>query len=535
MEERADHEDDFEKEIYFDILKEDLPMKSYVSRGDTRDEIDIAGPHQDADRAIDRALRFTLKDNRTRFQPVLGSAGLGKTHLFWVLKDREENLAKDGYLAIYVPSPPAPVRVPLHFHACLVDEAGDDIFEKAVDMLITQFGGIKGATHEQMDFSYAMDRLLGEFPGISADVVTVLLRYRLDPDLKPLARRWLFGNSLSEEEIEKLGVRTILEEDDVTLATLRLLAEGYDKPILLFVDEMEGPYNTHGEEGERHFLEVIKRLYNECKNMVIVASCLTEIWDRIYNIADAPMRSRMEVPAKLRPFTKDDVIAFVTKTMEDYWQQQNVVAPPDPIFPFTENDLDEVFVESQGVPREAIKRLIPKLDSIVYDRAPIEPEPQPDYVIKLTSTTVLGAIMHGLRIVGDELGAEIRLAVENDDSSSASSAVLEVVKTTNKVKMCIDVPNVRDWDRSGGVAAYYSAKRVKEQLDAGSAQIGIIAIPEATGGAKFQAHVDEMGDTIEVLRLNKDGATNLVEISHGKELNTALKTVFRSVLERLVD
>ncbi|TXT55713.1 MAG: hypothetical protein BAJATHORv1_30093 [Candidatus Thorarchaeota archaeon] len=535
MEERADHSDDFEKGIYFDILKEELPMKSYVSRGDTRDEIDIVGPHQNADRAIERAIRFTLKDNRTRFQPVLGSAGLGKTHLFWVLKDQEDEVGHQGYLAVYVPSPPAPVRVPLHFHACLVDEAGDDIFEKAVDMLITRFGGVKGSTHEQMDFSYAMDRLLGEYPGISADVVTVLLRYRLDPDLKHLARRWLFGNSLSEEEIEKLGVRTILEEDDVTLATLRLLAEGYNKPILLFVDEMEGPYNTHGEEGERHFLEVIKRLYNECKNMVIVASCLTEIWDRIYNIADAPMRSRMEVPANLRPFTKEDVVEFVKKTMEDYWQQQNVVAPPDPIFPFTEDDLDEVFVESQGVPREAIKRLIPKLDSIVYDRAPVEPEPQPDYVIKLTSTTVLGAIMAGLQEASREIGAEVRLVVEADDSSSASSAVLEVTKDSSKTKLCIDVPNVRDWDRSGGVAAYYSAKRVKDQLDAGGAQMGIIAIPEATGGAKFQAHVDEMGDAIEVLRMDKDGATALVELSHGKDLKPELRTLLTSIIERLIE
>ena len=129
----------------------------------------------------------------------------------------------------------------------------------------------------------------------------------MDPATRDLARRWLFGDALSDADIERLGVRTILEEDDVTMATLKLLTEGSEVPIVLFVDEMEGPFNSYGEEGGRRFLEVLKRIYNESKNVVIIASCLLDIWERVYEIADGPMRSRMEPPVELALFTRNDI------------------------------------------------------------------------------------------------------------------------------------------------------------------------------------------------------------------------------------
>jgi hypothetical protein len=387
---------EFDTQMYLDILREDPPLKRYVSRGDMPDDVDIPGPHQDCDRAIFRVARFTMKDHTPRLQPILGSAGMGKTHLYWVIKDKEDLFAAGDFLAIYVPSPPSPVRVPLHLHACIVDEAGDDLFEETVDMLISKFGGVRGMTHEVYDYTYAVERLLVDYPGISSDAVKALLRFRLDPATRELARRWLLGDALSEHELDRLGVRTILEEDDVTLAMIKILAEGSQRPIVLFVDEMEGPYNAYGEDAERHFLEILKRIYNETQNVVIIASCLTEIWDRVYAIADGPMKSRMEAPVHLKPFSRDDVASFVTETMIKYWQQQNIEPPPDPLYPYTAEDVDTAFNESEGNPREAIRNLIPRLDEILFDKKEVEVVPQEDYVIKLTATVVLNSIVEAI-------------------------------------------------------------------------------------------------------------------------------------------
>jgi len=499
--------------MYFDILRNDPPLTRYVSRGDTPDVIDVPGPHKDADRAIFRAVRFTMKDNTPRFQPILGSAGTGKTHLYWVLKEQENYFAAGKFLAVYVPSPPSPVRVPLHLHACIVDEAGDQLFEDAVDMLITQFGGLKGVTHEIYDYTYALERLIVDYPGISSDVVKVLLRYRLDPATRDLARRWLLGDALSDREIERLGVRTILEEDDVTLATLKLLTEGSEVPIVLFIDEMEGPYNAYGEQGERHFLEILKRIYNEFKNVVIIASCLSEVWYRIYNIADGPTRSRMEPVVELALFTRDDIAVFLQETMSKYWSLQNVDAPPDVLFPFDDSMVDEAFRQSKGVPRDAIKFLIPRLDSILFEKPVEEAEPQLDHVIKLTSTVVINSIVEALAIAGIPLGIKVELKIVED--TKQKSSIVQITKDGIAHYVGIDVPNVKDWNRSGGVAAFYAGKRLKTILDDKTIQTSIIAVPASTKGVKFEALTSDLGSKILTLRMDTDTATSFVQDTSG--------------------
>lgn len=521
--------------MYLDILREDPPLTRYVSRGDTRDEIDIAEPHKDADRAIFRAVRFTMKDGTPRFQPILGGAGTGKTHLYWVLKDQENYFAAGNFLAVYVPSPPSPIRIPLHLHACLVDEAGEKLFEDAVDMLITKFGGLKGVTHEIYDYTYALERLISEYPGISSDVVKVLLRYRLDPATQDLARRWLLGDALSSSEIERLDVRTILEEDDVTLATLKLLTEGSEVPIVLFVDEMEGPFNTYGEEGERRFLEILKRIYNESKNVVIIASCLSEVWYRIYNVADGPTRSRMEAPVELELFSRDDIAVFIRESMSKYWAQQNIDAPPDALFPFSESLIDEAFTESKGVPREAIKFLIPRLDSFLFDKPVVEAEPQLDHVIKLTSTVVTNSIVEALAVAGAQIGAETKLQILEDTTKKQKSAIVQLTKDGITKQVGVDIPNVKDWDRSGGVAAFYAGKRLKTILDDGTVLASIIAVPAATKGVKFESLTSELGSKLLVLKMDTDTATSFVQETSGGVLPHGYAEAMRGLVDSLFD
>jgi hypothetical protein len=502
--------------MYSEILREDPPMRRYVSRGDTPDDVDIPGPHQDADRAIWRVARFTMKDHTPRFQPILGSAGMGKTHLYWVIKSQEDIFAAGNFLAVYVPSPPSPVRIPLHIHACIVDTAGDELFDETVDMLISKIGGVKGVSHETYDFTYAMERLLVDYPGISSDAVKALLRYRLDPATRDLSRRWLLGDALSEAELERLGVRTILEEDDVTMVMLKILTEGSERPIVLFVDEMEGPFNAYGDEAERHFLEILKRLYNEAKNVVIIASCMTDIWDRIYDIADGPTKSRMEAPVHLKPFTRDDVAAFVSETMSKYWQQQNIEPPPDSLYPYSEQDIDSAFTESEGNPREAIRFLITRLDEIVFDKKEVEVIAQEDYVIKLTASVVLNSIVEALTLAGKPLGVDVELQVSGTGTQKQQAAIVELRKDGEIHYVGVDLPNVKDWNRSGGVAAYYSANRLKKVLDADAVKAAVIAVPTPTKGTKFEALSKEIGGKLLTLRLDEETATLFVrEASEG--------------------
>ena len=521
----------FDREMYLEVLRENLPLKRYVSRGDTRDAVDIAGPHEEADRAVSRVIRMTKSDRLPRFQPVLGTAGMGKTHLFWVLKGHESDERLGPYSTVYVPSPPAPVRVPLHFHACLVDELGDDLFAKASAMLVERFGMAPSPAEPQREV--IMQEALKDYPGISSDAVKVLLHYHFDETKRVLARRWLLGDALSHGELEQLDIRTILEEDDVTLATIKILTEGSDRPIVLFVDEMEGPFNTHGQEGEKQYLEVLKKLYNECKNLVIVASCLTDIWPRIFQMADAPMRSRMEQPVALRAFSREDVKGFVQRVMSVYWEEQNMELPSDLLFPLTQRDIDDAFHRSKGIPRETIRHLINGLDCVLVGKEVTAVEPQDDHVIKLTSSVVIGAVVKAMLIAGLRMGVEVKLRTASGGGAKQASAVVSLTKTGTTRGVCVDVPSVKDWNRSGGVAAFYSAQRVKNSIDDGKADMGIIALPESTKGVKFESISQTLGKKLSVIRLNEDSATELVFSTNRAKMEERLKGVFSDLIANL--
>jgi hypothetical protein len=531
----SDEQSEFDSKMYLEILREDPPLRRYVSRGDTPDDVDIPGPHQDADRAIWRVARFTMKDHTPRFQPILGSAGMGKTHLYWVIKGQEDIFAAGNFLAVYVPSPPSPVRIPLHIHACIVDTAGDEIFDEAFDFLITKFGGVKGVTHEIYDYTYVMERLLVDYPGISSDAVKALLRYRLDPGTQDLARRWLLGDALSEYELERLGVRTILEEDDVTMAMLRILAEGSERPLVLFFDEMEGPFNAYGDEAQRNFLEILKRLYNETKNVVIIASCTTDIWERIYDLADSPTKSRMESPIHLNPFTREDVAAFVTKTLSSYWQQQNIEPPLDAFFPFTEQDITDAFSKSDGNPRESIRYLISRLDEIVFEKKEEEVAPQEDYVIKLTATVILNSIVKALTLAASPFGIKVDLEVSGAGTQKQQAAIVKMTKEGKTHSVGIDLPNVKDWNRSGGVAAFYSAKRLKNVLESDAVKAAIMAVPTPTKGAKYKALTDEMGKDMLILQFDEETATQFVRDTSEGNLPHGFAESFAGLIDGLFD
>jgi len=138
---------DDDKEMYLDVLREApiMPFSNFVSRGNIPDKIDIARPRNYIDREVYRLVRQTYKDRSSRLIPILGSAGTGKTHAYHSFKDKErenkKRLQESGedeeieishfepvdWTIVYVPSPPASIRVLLHVYTCMIEECGPEI------------------------------------------------------------------------------------------------------------------------------------------------------------------------------------------------------------------------------------------------------------------------------------------------------------------------------------------------------------------------------------------------------------------------
>jgi len=267
--------------------------------------------------------------------------------------------------------------------------------------------------------------------------------------------------------------------------------------------------------------------------LVIVASCLTDIWPRIFQMADAPMRSRMEQPVALRAFSREDVKGFVQRVMSVYWEEQNMELPSDLLFPLTQRDIDDAFHRSKGIPRETIRHLINGLDCVLVGKEVTAVEPQDDHVIKLTSSVVIGAVVKAMLIAGLRMGVEVKLRTASGGGAKQASAVVSLTKTGTTRGVCVDVPSVKDWNRSGGVAAFYSAQRVKNSIDDGKADMGIIALPESTKGVKFESISQTLGKKLSVIRLNEDSATELVFSTNRAKMEERLKGVFSDLIANL--
>ena len=88
-------------------------------------------------------------------------------------------------------------------------------------------------------------------------------------------------------------------------------------------------------------------IVNESHNIYVIkdpasSPCLDDVWDRVKETADAPMRSRLEPDLYLPPFTFQEVNDYLKEAMRIFWDENNL----------------NVSLKSQPVKNKANKELI---------------------------------------------------------------------------------------------------------------------------------------------------------------------------------
>jgi hypothetical protein len=538
------NEDD--KQMYLQILQEApiLPFSNFVSRGDIPDKIDIARPRSYIDREVYRLVRQTARDKSSRLIPILGSAGTGKTHAYHSFKDKErENLkkleqSKDvqeievgkledfNWSIVYIPSPPASIRVLLHVYTCIIEEMGAELLDIVSEKLVKKWGGEKKGLFQKPKAEEVIQKGIREFPGVFADCVKALVTYQLDKSKKALAERWLLGEDLDDEELSELGINSVLEESDVCLSLIKIITENLDTVLILYFDELESPYRMLGEVAERKFLEILKRLYNEVKGLVITIAVLKEIWPRIIEIADAPLRSRMEPEQELKPFSLNDLKIFFSKSMETFWDDNNLNPPLYPLFPLNEKLIEMIFEKTHGNPRNSIKLCRRFIDKIVMEEMTIEEllevgaeivataklkskaeeevidfsKPreiikktieeilaEEEYSIDVNPQSVAGATLKCINMVGEEKGKQYKTQMEFKFMLGKRHQTLAALIEAEGKKWGLEIPSIKTFDRSAGVAGYYAAKRLKDAIDQKAIEEALLIVPTGSKGAKFES------------------------------------------------
>ena len=527
-------------DLYLTALRDEpTPFDIFVSRAGkaaVKDKFDLATPRARATKTVRRALNNTIQDGVSRFVPIIGQAGSGKTHFYWHLKDEEEIQIEKKFVICYIPSPPSAVRIPLHLYTCILDEIGEDLLTSVSKHLISINSKDSNNVKDILANSLRM------YPGISSDVIKSLVLFSLGDteNIRLLAERWLLGENLAEEELDELGVARIIEEDDIVLASIRVMFENYDKVIILYFDELEIPYRTMGKQTAIAFVEHLKRMYNELRNLLIITACLSDIWPEIYASLDDAMKSRLERESQLLPFSREDVESFYKDAMKQWWiESQNIEPPEDLLFPLVHSYFQQILDESKGNPRNTIKSIRNKLDDAIDNRlqdperaiirTEFEEQTNQPSVFNTPSPILTAEQLEILENVTIDINPSSIIAAitsnlkKNFPDSSCTENVefsfkgklrfLALIFSDKDYSIGIEVPSVKSFDKRGGVAAYYALNRLAEAKSEEIIQAGILIVPTGTSGKKYLTAYQSTENYVKVIEINQREAEQLIK--HG--------------------
>src|SRR5271157_750510 len=373
---------------YLHALREgSTPFERFVARRDIKDMVDVPTPRKQIDDALLEFIDDTARDHACRLIPALGSVGSGKTHSYWAYKDMEMKAREKGlpqWSIIYVPCPLPEMHMIHHMYTCIMDELGRDILQICAQNVVNRWAGKKDKAKKKYIDEIIL-KGLQEYPGSYADIVKVLAIYVLDKNLAQLAERWLFGETLSDKNLAALDVNFVLEEDDMCLAMIKILTAHSGRVFVFFFDDFfENVGGNKNPKMEARFMGVLRTLYGELKNSVLILTDNQENWPNTLALADSNLQSFMASPLEIQPFTVEDVKEYFAKSMQRYWRGNNLPPPPDPLFPLNDTVLEILFDKTKGNPRNTVKLARVFVDKVVTGEVTLEDLATEQIPIQLT-------------------------------------------------------------------------------------------------------------------------------------------------------
>ena len=324
------------------------PFISYTARPDREPPVDILQPKMSVLESLEMNIQEVITTREPRIVPVLGSAGAGKTSLFWSIK----RLSGESTFVVYL----SPQTTEQH-----ADKLYTSLWFALLEQHDMQF--LKDLGQELMQKFGSLDNLIAKLPGLTAVVAEALFAFSNEdnPQIQQTAR-YLFSGIQTNNPILPNKTQSFLEDDELCFVALKLVLKFVKKPVIFYFDEIESLFVNYGElkmEPEIRLLEKIKRFYNECENLLIVLSSLPQIWERIIKLSTVSAVSRFESPSIIKRLSKDDLYTLVAEYMSNYWKESSLddINFPTKIWPFTDDELQHILDVSEGNPRESIKNL----------------------------------------------------------------------------------------------------------------------------------------------------------------------------------
>ena len=184
-------------------------------------KIQVHSPRKAVLNAISEQLSTIIYSKETRIQPVLGSAGYGKTALFQVLNS--------GYLPydahfVHIPTPTTQDSSEQLFSIMyfqLIKQIGIKVLQEAILNLKDKFGTLENA----------IQNLVGK-EALVAEMMFALSEEKFHKTAKFL----LTGLKLENPILPSPG--NLIEDEELCFSAMKVIAEFVSKPIVYFFDDI---------------------------------------------------------------------------------------------------------------------------------------------------------------------------------------------------------------------------------------------------------------------------------------------------------
>ncbi|MFX1463992.1 MAG: hypothetical protein ACFFBF_13260, partial [Promethearchaeota archaeon] len=160
--------------------------------------------------------------------------------------------------------------------------------------------------------------------------------------------------------------------------------------------------------------------------------------------------------------------------------------------------IEEEVVIDFSKPREVIKKTI---DDILAEE---------EYSIEVNPQSVAGASLKCINMVGENKGKKFKTQMEFKFMLGKRSQTLAALVEVKGKKWGLEIPSIKTFDRSAGVAGYYAAKRLKDALTEKAIDAAILIVPTGSSGAKFESILNNTPE-IHKFEIDNESGEKLIE------------------------
>jgi hypothetical protein len=238
-------------------------------------------------------------------------------------------------------------------------------------------------------------------PEISNPYIIQAILWTLSADHVNYANCWLSGMELAEEDAKAMGLpnRRIGDRETEALTNIRQILDiisDYKIPVICF-DELDiADVADSGFTAAQLIANLVKDLFNNLKKGVFLVAIYPEIWnDQIRTLpqAEAVMDRLVSEqlnrqPISLKYLNSDDIVALVSKWLEDFYQEHQQT-PPHPLYPFDEKQLREF-----GKGKPTVRAVLKWCAENFSPTSPIIPPPPPPPPLEIVKPYFRTELVH---------------------------------------------------------------------------------------------------------------------------------------------